>query len=318
MSNAIELHQTLLQGKLRRFAQRFIPQAQTPHLSMKIESGLHKDAQMKLAADEFSIGSDPECDLVLLDDGIAGKHASVSVKNSLMGHAIEVTTHQDNVSLNGARLEKARPSTFETVPARIDLGDVCVMLDGSGHGSTKWLLALNDRVIRLCFVALLFFAVLLGMDLAAGSPDAPPPAARLETAEPSSAAEQPTPQEILLGKISEAGLENALTVSQPAQNTVVVTGSLPKEKLGKWTSIHHWFDGQANGILLTSNVRAAPVLSNFPAISAVRLGDDKQVRFLNGTVAGIGDKVHDNWTVEDITAEGLQISKGPNTLTISF
>lgn len=318
MQNIIELHQSLLGEKLRRVVQRIVPQPGTPSLSLKVASGLHQDANIDIAANAFSIGTASECDVVLLDDGIADVHANATVKSSLLGNVLQVKALHDGVRLNGKAIQKDQSSSFETVPLDFSINGINVLITANGTSREQDILDMNDRFIRVCLSALFFFAVLFSIDVVASSAERPVQSAMPTQALQTDPEPKPSVKAELEAKIDGAGLSDLLTLQQTPDNTLNVSGSLPVEKMTEWKKIHSWFDGHSNEILLTSQVRIAPVLDDFPALASVRLGPEPSVRLLSGKVFQVGDRVHGPWIIEDIAQDNIRIRNGQDTLKVNF
>lgn len=318
MANQVELHQDLFNSKLKRLADRVLPRPAPPRLQLRIETGLHSDVDAEIRKSAFVIGSAPECDLVLLDDCIAEKHATVRVQNSVFGQAIQVATKRDDVLLDGVAITKSTPSSFTTVPAVLRVGEVDIKFSGPDGERRGRLLALNDRLIRVCVVILTFFLVLLGMDLAADPAQSPMLSEAQMSDSISEAEAKPDPHQLLTQRIEEAGLSQSLALTKTSDTTFHVSGRLTVGEMADWQKIHRWFDQNTDGTLLTTKVEPTPVLTGFPAVASVRLGGHKEVRFLSGKTASIGDQVHGNWVIDDITVEGIRVRNDKETLQIAF
>ena len=71
--------------------------------TMKILSGVHVGAEVTLDAEEAVIGSGEDCDFVLEDDGLAGRHVSLLPTDS--GVRLTVLDSGDTVYVDGQRVD---------------------------------------------------------------------------------------------------------------------------------------------------------------------------------------------------------------------
>ena len=318
MATAIEVHQNLFRRKFKDLNDSLMPKAPIPSIDISVGTGLHAGFTSTLSRRSFTIGSGSGCDLVLLDDNIKDLHATISISQSVFGCAVQIESTQSDVKLDDVAIQPKTPSPFDTLPAKLSLGSVEVCFAAHDKAKPKGLQALGDVALRASVIIMVILLILIGLDLASQ----PVGNDRTETTSiPDAEVVENTTSsdltEALRNRIAEAGLAEGLTVTETPE-ALFVTGRLSPEQMNRWQLIHKWFDAQPNAELLSTNLRSAPILEDFPAVASIKLSGSPQVRFLNGRVARVGDTVQNGWKVISISAEGLKLQNGNEIAQITF
>ena len=93
-------------------------------MRLHVETGMHEGAKIELVDGEYLLGSATDCDVILMDMGIAPRHARLRVADSL----VTVTALEGTVRSNGEYLSDAELSAPLRADDVLDLGAVSVAL----------------------------------------------------------------------------------------------------------------------------------------------------------------------------------------------
>ncbi len=324
MTATLEAHQGILIAKLRRMARAIFPPAAPVNLAVSVAAGLQHGNVHEVSADTISLGSAEDCDVVLFDDGIEPKHATLITERSVFGELVAVKTDMEHVRFAGQDVITGAQTPFESLPVTLHLGDTELLLSkGSApseqprraSGIALSYLMRGSLVAALCAV-FLFYPWKLPDFLAESRYQLSMP----ETSAPVAVnvAGRDSVHAALRQKVLEGELSNYLKISLQPGDSVTVEGILPPEKVGTWRRIHEWYDGQGAGELLIAKVAVAPRLSDFPPISTVKLSDPPHIVFADGQQVRVGEQVADGWHVTAITADGFVLERRGEILSISF
>lgn len=100
-------------------------------LVFRVLAGPQRGAEMRLRAGEYVIGSGDQCDIVLVDDGIAEEHLAVRVSES----GVELKALENLVAYGDEKLLHPGESVVEAGPVAIAFGLAAV---GLGLPDTDW------------------------------------------------------------------------------------------------------------------------------------------------------------------------------------
>ena len=107
----------------RRFFTRYRPYREAPTSYFLISGGLHDGCINCFKQDNITIGSRPDCDLVLIDDSIANIHAEVKLTHSLLGPLLTIRPLSASLSVGNKLVQAGEISSYEKLPVEILLSD---------------------------------------------------------------------------------------------------------------------------------------------------------------------------------------------------
>ena len=332
MVTAIEAHRGMMVSRMHDIRGRLVPQVAEPQVVLTVDGGLHDGLSRTVTGCEIRVGSGPDDDILLLDDGLDAGHVTLALNTTIFGTALIASGAGTGVTVNGHAVEPGKTSQPYRLPAQLRIHDVTLDIDARheaprppGRARVAATAVWRRWWIKwpvLVFACLVFLAI--PRDIYS-SRDAQRFALRQSNgplaADPPAGTDGPAGDTLagIEARIAEEPeLSRFLSVSGGSGGVIYVTGSIPVELQPDWRAIQAWHDGIDGSRPLLSRVSVAPVLSELPAIASVRLGETPQLIFSAGTRAGIGDTIGGDWTVTTIDAEGMQLDRGPETIAIEF
>lgn len=321
MTANLEAHKNLFVAKLRWLAKVVVPRTAPQHVALSITTGAHNGYITELSATSLTVGSDEDCDLMLLDDLIAPHHATLKFDWSVLGTVVSVFSDQDDVFINGNPVTQDGRAIVAQLPATVMLHSVEVALASVRRSKAATPARPLGRVKRTAFVLLMLLALVLPLEWLIRT--IAPTQMTVNFSAPASAqvSQETTLEatlEALAVRLASADLDDFISLRYTSPRLLEADGILPSARLADWEDVHRWFDAEFSDVTLTSSVHAAPVLSDFPAIAMVRLSDPMEVLFLNGNRASIGDLVVDGWRIANIKTDGLALNRNGDSLNINF
>jgi len=319
-----KLHQGAFLSRFRRFTRKMVPTRRAARIKISVVDGMQRGAAHSIETNSLSIGSDESCDLILIDSGIAPRHVELNFERSLFGELFSVRTNETDVSVGGTPLVPGVPSPFEVMPTDVVMGDVRIQLFENNHRDTVETTRVGsflDRAFRVGIVVIialtLFWAT--GEYYYLTAKDSYQLA--LTDTEPEVLAEG-IDQEALITQfrqqLKEKRLAEYLDVTSNADGTMMVEGMIPSYMAGTWRQTVSWYDGNTQGSLMIARVSEMPGLVDFPPIAAIRLNEPAHVLFSNGRQAQKGSVVGGGWRINEISADGLELERWGETVTLSF
>lgn len=319
MSVTLEEHKNIVFNKFRRVIDGIVPKKVIPHPKVTVEAGLQHGFSHEFSSDRILIGSGANCDLVLIDEGIAPIHVDVRFEWSAFGTVANVRSNDANVNLDGQPIPAAR-SAYSTVPTKLQVGPVTLRLDttkdSASRRSKRW-----DIISPIGIILAVFLITFLPFSSIPGIPQSIPFAVLHSQAFNDISTQEESGDDSLNAlkeRLKEHDLLNHISFGSTTGNLLVVEGILPESKMPDWKDVQRWYDGSSQSALLVSKVTVAPELSDFPAISTVRLSDPPEILFMNGQRSGIGDLTIDGWRISKISDTGLELTRNGDSLTIDF
>ena len=329
----LNTHRALLTGRVKSFAGETKLLGRGVDVSIEILDGLQQGLSHQLTTNNMTIGADAGCDIVLLDDGIAPRHATIALKSSLFGTVATIQSAEAGVRVGKSELKSRQTSTPFTLPIEVSVGGVRVALAQrertTGRRKSPLSKAL-DAVLLMTVVTLglVVASVFVGATgsgssnqrFTVGTQIATPqvaPEAREVQIESAAVATQEARQ-ALEARLTEAGLADYLQVNVLQGSGLAVQGNLPESMFDTWRDLHSRLDTQGSRSLLVSNVTTAPDIEAFPPISSVRLSEPQELIFANGDRAGIGQTIANGWTIEAVSDSVITLSRMSETLSIDY
>ena len=93
-----------------------------PGLLVRVNNGLHSCEQTQIEARTFTIGGDPNDELMLLDDCMEGSCVHVDTQTTILGELIKIHTDRNDVTVNGTIIVAS--SEYCKLPCVLKIGDV--------------------------------------------------------------------------------------------------------------------------------------------------------------------------------------------------
>lgn len=294
---------------------RALGSAAEPRIGLAIEEGLHEGARLKLDPGSYRVGSAPDCDIILHDDGVASQHALLRVVDGelrleAVGGAIALDPQRRRVLPAGSGVKPSLPATVWIGRARLTL---------TGRAAAK-------RMGMKAVMALSGVVALAGI-VAAYTLNSPPSAVRPAVA-------PDTPATVAAGRTSGVQVSDAaaqlrralaaaglsgVAVTAPGER-VLATGTIEPAQAQAWAAAQQSFDAAHGGRLqLGSEVRVArqeegPKI----ALQAVWLGEHPYVLTADGGRHHQGAFLDNGWTVRAITRDGVTFARGERNFTLTF
>src|SRR6056297_3554456 len=92
-------HQAVLYSRFRRWLYGWVRLSDPRPIDISILNGLQSNCQRTARTSKLTIGSDPECDLILLDEAVPDQAVILVFENSLFGNLVSVRNLGTNVSV---------------------------------------------------------------------------------------------------------------------------------------------------------------------------------------------------------------------------
>lgn len=329
MFASIETHRDFVRERVAaKTSWLFTSNAASP-VHVRIKSGLLGGTAHTLTSRTISIGSELCQDIVLIDDDIQPKHVELSFEPTLFGELVKVTAIGGDIMVGNTKVAEGSSSPLLRPPLNLEIGGVVIRLDDTKSNQTYqtgWVGRILDKLYYTSWVALIAGAALLlpfFLNSFGGTEklgvQIRPQATQQESVntEQQKSAEQDN-YLLFLAKIEDAGLEQFLNVAALPNGSIQVKGALPDSKFQSWKQVHTWFDQQAFGTVLISNVRKSRSLSKLPSLSHVTLHEPRQVLFADGKRVLEGQIIQDGWVLEKIGPKQLEIRRGNERINLQY
>ena len=295
-------------------------------LRVRIIGGYHKGVSRTENQLQFTIGNDPSDDLCLFAESIEPSHVKVERSHPFATTA-RITAQTGPVVLeDGVRLEAG---TFADIslPTTLRANGLTVELDKNGSlfefirppiavlliFALSWLAA---DLLRVTFDQSILQPANAAVQAITNKVGASLPAALTEKKASSTASEY---GQQLQERLRAAGLAHRIVISEGDDNVLVASGSIPTEDAANWRTVLKWFDSLGTKATLINNVAKTSAGDDAPAIASVWFQDGRaQVLLSDGNVVGVGDTYGGGWKIEAITQDGIEISRGGKSVTLTF
>ncbi len=324
-------HMRLAVASVGSVVDRVVPKPGPPRVGVTLRSGLQGGTYVERSQTTITIGSDPSCDLVLLDDSVAPVHARLTFEHSIMGAVARIEAEDEQLLLSAEIIEPHKSVDAIRLPLNLTIGDV--ELDVA-HCSREVIehkveqkKGIGQRGILIALVCLFLIFLQTGWMLVngyVGPKSFEVLRAPAMTTEPAPDAPGGSAEKIgeaatmLAGALESAGLGNDLAVDIDPTGALQVSGILPPGLMGQWQNVQIWFDETVPATALISSVQPAAKFNGLPAVAAVRLSGTPTLLLVNGQRVSLGDTLVDGWKVEEITLDSAKLIRRNETVTIRF
>lgn len=318
MPTVVETHSQLARAKVGAFAHRLLPTSAGPEpVTLEVKSGVHMGSVLDLETGSFSIGPTSETDVMLLDDEALGGDALFETTPSLFGPLVTVTTEREDLRLNGLQAPANAASQPHQLPCTVDFNGISFVLCSARQARPTF----GQCAERAVFPLLLTLATAtFGAQIYLANQPQPALAFDPRPVQPAVAVTErsDSSETRVRDLITQAGLQDRLDVTRTGTDMLRISGDLPPDMLPMWRDIRGQVDTAAGGVAISSDVKAAPGISQMPQIAAVELGGHPKVHLADGTVLQSGDQISGDWVIRGIEVNAIQVERGSDTLTVSF
>jgi hypothetical protein len=310
------------------------PRRKSAKLRFEVVAGTHQGAVLLLDRADYRIGSSPDADIVLSDEGVAPEHAVLhlgpgGVRIDATGGSVTIE-HEPLALWRGRRVR---------LPANVTLGAARIHLSGDGGddpglrfdqlGRELGRRALHNPLTSAAVLACLVIAVTVARELPqtarAGRDVEHSGAAEVGAAErpTSGAANSQSAAEAAARELStrlDAANIRTLRVST-ADGRVAVAGKVTKEEAVSWAAIQQWFDqAYSGGIVLTADISPAGEGRTMPALQlqAIWYGENPYIVTAGGERYFEGAVLDNGWIIREIGEDRLLLGKGGETVALTY
>jgi hypothetical protein len=283
-------------------------------LRLDIVSGHHQGATRTFSRLSFSVGSDVADDLSVFADPLEPAHFKVWRTHPL-GSKVRLLANSGAIVLDdGARLER-HAWADRPLPTAIRANGVEITLTQN--------LQVEPLLKPAGAVALLvaggwMAASLLGLATGQSGPSMATPSAapglRL-------AASGTTDHDVgvLNDRLHAAGLDQHITLSDDGSNVLTASGAITPAEATDWRAILKWFDGTGARAWLVNKVSTTAEVEATPSIASVWFdGGKAQVELSDRSVVGVGTTFGDNWLIDAVDHDGVEMSRGGRQVKLAF
>lgn len=311
-----------LVGWLRGVAERKLaalaPSQRSVHAEVRVESGLMRGVAAAYETSTLKFGAGPECDVVLMDDGVLPHHLTLRLVRSPFGTLAEIEA-VGPVTIGGLHVEPGMRPAAQRLPLELAIAGTRLQLratTGVQVASAGGGRALFTGLAILCTILALLLAAPLLQIL-----DRPVKQTRLSQVSASVAASSVAPQNfpaLIDTELVRLDLAGDVTVTTDDANATLVEGRIPSGKWPRWRSFVEWYDRQPGAPVLIQHVTLAAELTSIKPVAMVSLADPPRIHFADGQILGEGEVLQDGWVIVRISVDGIALKRGDDTSEFTF
>lgn len=317
MATMIETHKNLALGQIHKAFRRFGPMSKgVPQVRIHVICGLHSDSFVDFETSEFTIGSEPSHDVMLLDDSFAGSVIQIRLETSILGPVAVAKALSGQITLGGTAINTADWSPPERLPCDIKCAGVVLRLEQKGSPFPPLMDRLKSAALPLLLsTALIAFSVQFWLLVR--------PQAKLELHKTEMQTMQ-SPEQIastsaeMHDTLLEAGLNDQLAISEDSTGAFIISGSLPPTMMDNWYMVRSEIDKVSANATVIAKVEETVQLTDMPAIAAVQSGAEPTIVFADGRTASPGDILKDGWIIEAINTNEIILVRADETTIITY
>lgn len=283
---------------------------------LEVTGGLHRGASASVDASGCSVGTGPDCDLILTDAGVAGRHLKILPHRQ----GLRVETGDDFVVVGKTRVPAAHGMNVK-FPAEFRLGEASFRVSRPQGAKTGAFWSSNVKWIACGVVTIVVAAATVQAVAGAGNMAVVAPSKML----PAEISQEKTPSAVtaadaaaaLSGRLSDVGLAS-LQVNADGTR-LLVSGSVSGDGQAKWQAAQEWFDTKYAGRFLLSNGVSVKAPSR-PDVSlqAVWLGEKPYAVISGGRRIHTGESVGDGWVMTAIGNDRVEFRRSDETFSLTF
>lgn len=283
-------------------------------LSLDVLSGLHRGVQAPIEDDGCTIGSSPDCDLVLGDRDIASQHLQLR----FYGRQVAINAVGGTVAVEGRPILERGYGCRANLPVTLTVGDTRLRIGrnaSAGPMAKRW--GPFAAIALLALIMTPIVAVQAGISSFLPQKASVQPAA--DAGDALTVASIPMRQAIqsdeevvagLRGKLAETNL-SGLSISSDGRR-IDVSGQLPKESMSAWREIQQWFDRSHGGRYVLTGLVSAAAVTDAPrfVFQAVYFGDNPYIVDARGERRYPGASLQDGWMLKSIEKGQILVVRG--------
>ncbi len=282
-------------------------------IEIVVSNGLHAGCRTHIEGPEFTIGSEETADIMLLDPEIGGPSVMLRIVKTMLGPTATLTTDRTDVRLNGMGIARGTP--YAKLPCTVTIGSI--RLDIRPADSDSLPLKRRGELMPIAGLATIG-AVAMIASFWAPTPNA----AVIAMPKTQTAHHLRTPpnslSDMVQDHISEAKMSQYMTADIGPDDTVVISGTIPKGKMPTWHSLRGVIDAHPESGRVITRVKEARVLENIPAIKMVRLNPVPSIFLANGASLTIGDELVRDWNIVSISETDIKLARDGEQVNISY
>ncbi len=309
-------------------------------LKFEVVAGLHQGAVLMLERADYRIGSSPDADIVLSDQGVMPQHAVLRAAHGAVridATGADVTVEQEPLPLSrGCRVNL--PVSFTIGAARIrlsdpDRGNAGLRLGELGRLATRkpattagflaclvlGMMALAQglrQTVRIIDTAVSTSSEAGALEHSSFS-SAPGSSTANRRGRPGAMAEDAARE--LSARLDAAKIQT-LHVSE-ADGRLAVAGKVGKQEAIEWAAIQQWFDQTYGGrVVLTADISPAGESRAMPALQlqAIWYGEHPYILTADGEHYLQGAVLDNGWIIREIGEDRLLLAKDGETLALTY
>lgn len=322
-------------------------------LMLEVLDGPNQGAQMQWTSPDLLIGSSFDCDVVLMDDAVEGyhlrlqaapgggfvivdsedgiewlepasdisEHVAIPCEMRVGATRLRIMEYEDQIDDEDEADDDEATTALSTMLVKEKLEDAKTAFNSlADKAETK-----RDHLYSLAqalVVGAFIFAVIALVMTIINRPEAPsePLIAAPYQAEPVTAtteADALAAQSELETLIRDANFD--MVNAGVIDGQLEVWGIVPDSRYDAWLGIVDQYE-RTYGMtqLLHTDVVTASESNIISQIALISLGTNPSLRTKSGRTLRPGDRIGDDWVLETISAEGIELKKGPRGLLLKL
>lgn len=299
------------------------------NFTVEVTSGCHEGITVNRQPGEFTIGGSKDNDIILFGDDVAERHVKVSLPSGMTGN-IRISPLEDKVVLDDGSVVEIGQYVELGSDEPFRIGDVELVI-GRVANPQKFVKPGLRVLAIVCLLAMIpilysiFSGLVFGIagagskvissintqivqstgDLMGGQSNA-------ETKEAKAYAWT------VRTKLEDLKLNHRLRVSSTAEGSIRLSGTISDADVPAWTAFLRWYDTKPTFPSLIRDVKRTTIDRNLPEIKSVWLDQEPTVFLKDGTVAKIGSRLKDGWTIVSIDATDVKIERDGTIISLTY
>lgn len=310
----IQTQLSWLRDKSLSQAAKFVPFGKPSTVHVAVEKGLMAGVSTCMTKHTLTIGSGPDCDLQLLDNGVAEEHVTLRLQDSIFGTLVEVAAQATALIPHEKPLEPGAAPRLLRFPLVLIMGDATVRLS-TPLRARRFSTA---SVAKAVLVFVVSAGVFLTVNQVARSAHFQEVRATVQQQPVPMAQLRPDSVALSRARLASLGLASDVILENGPDTSLVASGNVPDLRWAQWQDFRFWYDQQAGLPTLNSRVTLAPKLVTLRPVSSVQLHAPATVYFAVGQPARVGDQLEEGWTLIAIDQDGLTLERVNETTRIRF
>lgn len=287
-------------------------------LDISFVKGYYSGESTVTDKENILIGAGEDCDIVLLDPGIAQHHVSLTPRRSFSQHSVVVSVLANGVQIGDGAPLKSGAVVEVPLPAMLSLGEAQLRL-ASGKAAQR---SVSHRLRRIsqsrplstrrtAMSGLAAALAVIGLFVIFSDP-APAPLAMspavVASVTPSVEKTMDAAKD-LQAQLEQTGLAQFLDVSVLQDLSLRVSGRIPESMRREWNQVVLWHDENAGTVPLVPDVTIQAVPTDIPRIRLVSVKPTPFIITGNGQRFELGQSIGASWQLERVTEHWVEVSR---------